>query len=463
MKAIYKHKILFLFVFFSFFLGSCLNDNVTNNTEDEDLVKISIFSDPHVYDPSLGTSGEAFQRYIESDRKMLVESEAILNSVIEMISSDESNIVIISGDLTKDGELKSHQLLISYLRKLKNKGKKIFVVPGNHDVENPEAYSYVNESTVRVPSVTAEEFKELYADFGYKDAISLDPNGSLSYISEPVEGVWLFCLDACRWRENTSKGHPVTGGVFSDETLAWIVTKLSEARQKNKLTIGVAHHNIVEHFNGQKFLFKDYVIDNWELVARTFAENGLKVVFTGHHHAHDARIYHSGNNFIVDVQTSSSVTWPCAIRSVKIDRNWIMKVNSEKITTINFNTQGKSFQDYAKSSLTEGLGNLIQYYLKQLGMPDQVVQLLSPIVFDVYLAYTHGNEEKLITDETKARLAQAKQILGSNPQLEILLTILEGMMQDLPPDDYEFTINLKTGTILNSIVSSEKKFLQNLK
>lgn len=443
---IYKFLLRFnILVVFIALLIACEEDKSVDASKDGSWISISIFSDPHLYDTSLGTRGEAFQRYLASDRKMLVESEAILKSVIEMISSDDSKIVLIPGDLTKDGELKNHQLLANYLRQLESKGKKVYVVPGNHDVENPESFSYTGATPTKVPTVSPSEFKSIYADFGYKEAIATDPNGSLSYLVEPVDGVWLFCLDACRWRENQGKTHSTTGGAFTDATFNWIKEKLAEGKQKGKLMIGMMHHNLVEHFHGQKMLFSDYVVNNWEEVSRTFADYGLKVVFTGHHHAHDARILKTGNGFVVDIQTSSTVTWPCAIRRVKIDKNWVMKVTSEKISKVNVNTGGKSFQDYAKNKLVDGLPAIVNAYLKQVGLPDQVVQLLSPLVVDTYISYTHGNEDQFLTPEKRQAMENAKNALAGYPQIVPLLTILEGMMKDLEPNDYEFTLNLKTG------------------
>lgn len=445
-----KLFLVLLTLIFAVLLFSCSDDTSNNTPTDENLIKISVFSDSHLYDASLGASGEAFQMYLASDRKMIAESEAILKSIVNMISTDESKVVLVTGDLTKDGELKSHQLFASYLKQLEDKGKKVYVIPGNHDIDNPASFSYPGGSApVKVPSVSAQEYKTIYSEYGYKEAIAIDPNGSVSYIVEPVSGVWLFCLDACRWKENLGKSHSVTGGIFADATFNWIKQKLTEGKQKNKLMIGAVHHNIAEHFNGQKLLFSDYVIDNWETVSKTFAEFGMNVVFTGHHHAHDARKYTSGNNFIVDLQTSSTVTWPSAIRRVVIDKNWVMNVKSEKVTNINYDTKGVAFQDYAKNYFTSGMPLIIQAYLKQIGLPDPSIQVLSPVVLDAYVSYTHGNEDQFYTAEKKAALEQAKAILGSNPQLAPLIMIMENMYKDLEPNDYEFSINLKTGAISN--------------
>ncbi|HPU23690.1 MAG TPA: metallophosphoesterase, partial [Candidatus Kapabacteria bacterium] len=142
MKTFFQRNLMLVLAFFAFILNSCTEANSTTEPTEENLITISIFSDPHFYDNSLGTSGEAFEQYLASDRKMIAESEAITKSVVNMIAHDNSKIVIVTGDLTKDGELKSHQMFASYLKQLKDKGKKVFVLPGNHDVDNPASYSY---------------------------------------------------------------------------------------------------------------------------------------------------------------------------------------------------------------------------------------------------------------------------------------------------------------------------------
>ena len=42
--------------------------------------KFLVISDPHYFDPELGTSGSAFEEYLEGDRKLIAESDAIMAS-----------------------------------------------------------------------------------------------------------------------------------------------------------------------------------------------------------------------------------------------------------------------------------------------------------------------------------------------------------------------------------------------
>ena len=77
------------------------------------------------------------------------------------------------------------------LKRLVDSGKKVFVVPGNHDVRNGKSVRFQGDRTDPVPSVTADAFGKIYGDFGYQGAIERDQD-SLSYLAEPVPGLWLL-------------------------------------------------------------------------------------------------------------------------------------------------------------------------------------------------------------------------------------------------------------------------------
>jgi hypothetical protein len=150
-------------------------------------LRMAIFSDPHCMAPSLLVNdGPAFQTYLAQDRKLLAQSHAILDAVVGQITLAQPQVVLVSGDLTKDGEFISHQDVTNHLAQLKAAGAKVFVCPGNHDVNNPHAASYNGAVATPVPSISAADFAALYSEFGYKDALARDPN-SLSYVLGGVD------------------------------------------------------------------------------------------------------------------------------------------------------------------------------------------------------------------------------------------------------------------------------------
>jgi 3',5'-cyclic AMP phosphodiesterase CpdA len=245
-----------------------------------------VISDPHYMAPSLLIAdGPAFQTYLAQDRKLLKESAAILDAAIAGVTNEQPDIVLVSGDLTKDGEFVSHQGLTNAIQRLRAAGAKVFVCAGNHDVANPHAFAFDGPNVIPVPSVTPADFAALYHDFGFGDAIARDP-GSLSYVAEPVPGLWILSMDSARYDQNTPTA-PYTGGYFDAARWNWITNRLADARAQGKFVLGMVHHGVMEHYPGQKTLFPDYVLDDYQAVRETFARFGMKVVFTGHYHAQD--------------------------------------------------------------------------------------------------------------------------------------------------------------------------------
>jgi hypothetical protein len=205
-----------------------------------------VLSDPHYHHPDLGTRGPAFQEYLATDRKLLAQSDAVLDAAIRQIRSENADFILVCGDMTKDGERYNHQSAAERLRELLPHAP-VYVVPGNHDVLNGEAFRYTPEGKQPVPTVTPAEFRKIYADFGYSRALAADLS-TLSYAAEPVPGLWLLALDSCLWRENEPGAPHLVDGRFPPDTLAWIEEMLIRARRKDKAVIAMMHHGLVEHY-----------------------------------------------------------------------------------------------------------------------------------------------------------------------------------------------------------------------
>ena len=84
-----------------------------------------LLTDTHYFEDSLGAEGKAFETYMAKEQYFMKESSAIIKSVFERIAEDkETDIVIIPGDLTKNGEKESHKSFIKELYRLKKKRQK---------------------------------------------------------------------------------------------------------------------------------------------------------------------------------------------------------------------------------------------------------------------------------------------------------------------------------------------------
>jgi 5'-nucleotidase/UDP-sugar diphosphatase len=408
--------------------------------------KVAVISDPHYMAPSLlMADGPAFQTYLAQDRKLLKESAAILDAAIAGITNEQPDIVLVSGDLTKDGEFVSHQGLTNAIQRLRAAGAKVFVCAGNHDVANPHAFAFDGPNVIPVPSVTPADFAALYHDFGFGDAIARDP-GSLSYVAEPVPGLWILSMDSARYDQNTPTA-PYTGGYFDAARWNWITNRLADARAQGKFVLGMVHHGVMEHYPGQKTLFPDYVLDDYQTVRETFARFGMKVVFTGHYHAQDVdKSSHAGGT-LFDVETGSLVTYPTPYRVMQLGSGGALTVTSYHVTNIAYDLGGQDFPSYSYNYLTNGLMGLSTYLMTQppYSLPLSTAQLLAPAMTEAFASHYQGDEgTRPVSPQTQGIIAFLQS--QGDPLSLLMANALLGIFNDPAPVDNNLEMKLLSGS-----------------
>jgi 3',5'-cyclic AMP phosphodiesterase CpdA len=398
-------------------------------------IKIAVLSDLHYMQPSLLKSdGSAFQMYLMQDPKLLAESGAILQEIIRNLMAEKPDLVLISGDLTKDGELISHKTLINQLDILRMCKIKVLVVPGNHDINNPDAKLFDGDKTFPVATITPDKFVSLYADYGYRNAIARDPN-SLSYVSEPIKDLRILALDANEYYNNTPT-YSVVAGKIKDATMEWAKAQLADAKAKGKTVIGMMHHGIIEHFMGESVLFPDYLVDNYSAKADELMQAGLKVIFTGHFHANDATEQTSGKFSLVDIETGSPVIWESPYRIMKLSDNKLY-INTKHINHIFYpGLKGVSFPDYEKAFSLNGFGIQAEYMLMNppYYIPEDIAAQVAPIFGKAMLAHFGGDET--LSAEANAEIEAVSAISTD------LANVLMGLYTDMPPADNQLVVDL---------------------
>ncbi len=407
-------------------------------------VRFAVFSDPHLFDPALGTEGEAFEAYLAQDRKLIRESEAITQSVVASLikahQSEPLDFVLVSGDLTKDGERASHEKFAAYLAQLEAAGIAVYVIPGNHDINNPHAMAFSGATATPVATVSPAEFTNVYSQFGYGEAKANDAN-SISYMVEPVPGLVLLGLDSCKYTNNASLGYPVTSGAYSTATQTWIIEQIEAARASGKQVIAMQHHGILEHYTGQSQAFAEYVIDGWQDVSKSFAQAGLGLMFTGHYHANDIteKTWADTGDKLFDVETGSLVTAPCPYRIVTLHGNNAAQIETRQVQEIDYDTNGTTFTQYAQEFLYQGLLGIAQYTLKyQYGLADAQIAALAPLVANAFQAHYAGDEQADAT--TKATINSF--LTSGDPTTEYLGQTLYSLWTDLAPADNRALLSL---------------------
>jgi 3',5'-cyclic AMP phosphodiesterase CpdA len=361
-----------------------------------DHVKIAVVSDIHYMDPSLlqngAANGEAFLNYLMRDPKLLEFSDPIFREVMGELLIEQPHILLIPGDLTKDGERVSHETMAQLLNNLASSGIKVYVIPGNHDINNPEARAYDGNNESVTPSISESDFASIYSQFGYANAIARDPN-SLSYVAEPYPGLRILAIDANRYAEN--QNITIVGGKIKSATLSWIQDQMTLAAQTNCTVLGLMHHNLIEHYAGQNSLDPGYVIEDSESTADALMGMGLKVIFTGHYHANDVTERMSNGKALFDIETGSLVSPPSPYR-IAILKNKELDVSTNKVTTIQANLpEGMSFPSYSYSFTSAYLDGYFGYALTHPPFVLSETQAASaaPLFRNAYMAHLAGDEK----------------------------------------------------------------------
>lgn len=443
---------VFVTLFFIAFFYCCQNDLTVDPALNSSLekgaslikknilvdegIKIAIISDIHVMDPSLlGQNSTAFQEYLNKDPKLLEYSSRILHATVRDIISKKPDLVLIPGDLTKDGEKVSHATVTRILKELNLHGIKVLVTVGNHDVNNPDAKRFLNEETIPVPTVQAEDIPTLYADFGFGNALSRDVN-SLSYVNEPIEGLWVISIDANKYYDNTTSC--ITGGVILPETLDWIKLQLAEAQSQGKTVIGMMHHGLIEHYVGQNMIDPGYVVDNSASAVNELMEAGMKIILTGHYHATDITKRENAGKFIFDVETGSTVNYPGNYRMLTID-NDEYSFEPQSTTAL----MGKWFENYSQTFFSEHLDVYFSYLLAvSFGLPPEYASALAPYYKMAAMAHFAGDEVM-----TPIVIDQINYLNTLDPS-GMLGMILGTLWSDINSPDNTLTIDMATGNVL---------------
>lgn len=393
----------YLFTLAVILLGLLFYNNYYNNSviKSGNDIKIFIATDIHYISKNLTEDSKEYNFFATpKDGKQLLYIDEIMDSFAEDIKIDKPDFIVVSGDLTNNGEKESHLELANKFSNIQKAGTKVFVIPGNHDIKNIWARGFKDGKQFPVESIEQKDFSDIYRDFGYKEAISIDEN-SLSYLAAPSEDIWLLMIDSNLYFEG--EGMPTNRGVISPETMKWIRTCSEMAKNKNAQIITVMHHNLLKH-NERKY--DGNTLENNEEAIALFKELGLNIVLSGHIHIQNIAI--DDINQINEIVTSSLSVYPqqygvinysktngynYSTSKVKVEE-WSKKQNSEDLNLLNF-------KDYSKATFYDRPYSRAYYSLEETGgYTEDEMHKISEVVGKLNLAYFEGNVFQ-IKDEIK--------------------------------------------------------------
>lgn len=403
---------------------------------DSKNIRFAVISDTHLYDTTLGVNSEEFKKYVENDRKLLEESSFLFDQFLEDIQKESLDFVLVPGDITKDGELLNHKFFIEKISKILDGKTKVFVICGNHDINNFDGFKYEEKGKERVESISKKDFENLYQNFGYLNYFSKDEN-SLSYITSLNEEYYLVALDGCKYFLNNEKNPSTVSGKVNKKTLFWLKDNLEKLKGRNKKVIVMIHHNLIEHFAGQKKGYPEYVLENNEELLKILKRYDVKLVFTGHFHANDIAKRKFKNGYIFEIETGSPSTFPSSYRIVEILNDTFVKIQTFSLL------KTPKLYSYAKEYTESGIYNIAFKIIKGYKISDRESDILAKKIS--YSMVSHYRGDEVMPEgffETKGFSLKSKFIMFLKKDM------FKNLLNDSTPDN-DVIINLYSGEISN--------------
>lgn len=294
----------------------------------ETQLNVAVVSDIHYYaQKDMGNKGEAWQAFEKTSNRQFEQTPAILASALQQVEDGEYDALLVSGDLTRNGEYNAHVELAETLLAFQTRtGIPVYTTVGNHDVNNPDALTFADDSKQPSRITTAADVKEIYKDLGYSRADSsyTPPSGKLanglSYAADLGDDYRLIVLDSSKYSPDATsdgKDRNETGGNITDSLLQWALDECAKARKQGKTILGMMHHNFVPHFPIEAELFQDFPVDDWQTITEPLADAGMHFGFTGHTHM-DKMSSHVNDNgeAFTDIMAASLSGFPNTFRTV---------------------------------------------------------------------------------------------------------------------------------------------------
>lgn len=308
------------------------------------MLKFYLVTDTHIYNTEkLGTAN----RY---DQQCVNESAAIIDAAFDMLASKtDSDIVLIAGDLTNNGERASHELMLEKLRKLKSAGKRVIVITATHDygLRGVDENGNVTDPDPFVASRI--ELREMYDEFGFNEAIA-EHKASMSYVVQLSPGYRLLCLN------DDGNGRSFCG--YDESELSWILEQIRLAKEQGQFIFAMTHHPVVPPTPVYPLMSERDMLGAYKKTSQILADSGLRFIFTGHTHMQNIGFIETEKgNRLYDINTGSLVGYPVPVRAVTVDDN-NMNIVTENIDTFDWDFGGRDMMTYLGDHFDELLNKI---------------------------------------------------------------------------------------------------------
>lgn len=332
-------KRFLIFFIILFLLAGC---TYQKNMSEKTNLKIAVTSDLHYFSKEYYQDCKWFEEsMLYGDGKMVTYADEIIDNFIDEVIREKVDLVLLTGDLSFNGEVNSHYSLASKLKRLKEHDIHVAVINGNHDVDNIYTKGYGKDDYFEVDNIDGQQFKKIYCDLGY-DISSYQHNESLSYEIILNHQYTLILLDS-NMHEMTGSALD-TGGKITESTEKWLKDRLEDAKQNNRIPLIAMHHNLGIH---NEYMNSGYTINDHEKYMKLFQSYHVPLVLSGHIHLQDILDVDG----IKEITSSSLLDNPLQYGIVELSKDKIqyhtqsLKINQDSAAYFDTVSNNKFYMD----------------------------------------------------------------------------------------------------------------------
>ncbi len=352
-------------------------------------------SDTHYMSPNLTDYGQAFNELIDNgDGKVVRYMVEIWEAFAEEVIAAHPDALILSGDLTLNGERVNHEEFTARLARIEAAGIPVLAIPGNHDINNPYATKYFGASQSFIDTVTPEEFRAIYGAFGYDEAASHAPD-SLSYLYILNETTWMLMLDSCIYDPENE-----VDGEIKEGTMKWIEQCLREAYAQGITVIPVAHHNLQEL---SRVYVEECVIRNHEELLALLEKYLTPAFFSGHLHVQRILKHTKGPGTpaevygITEIVSNALIIPPCQYGKLTLHEDGTMSYHTKNTDISSWaakhgiqNEDLLNFSQFSDEYIRSVVMNQTYKYIKYI--PEDRKERMAAYYADLYKDYYAGRQ-----------------------------------------------------------------------
>lgn len=406
--------------------------------------KLVLATDLHYQSAQAGDGGPAFQLFVErSDGKVIQYLPELLEAFLDEVIEEKPSALVLSGDITMNGERMNHEELAGRLARVQDAGVQVLVIPGNHDINNGHAAVYYGAEKESVDSIDGEDFYEIYRRYGYDQALSRD-SSSLSYVYALDEKNWLLMLDSCQYEpENKVEGR------IKESTLAWMDEQLLKAREQGIFVLPIAHHNLLAQ---SRMYTTQCAMDNNSEVIDLLQKYRLPLFFSGHLHVQRVRKHKAepgvddGAYGIQEIITDALSIPPCQYGEVVWDEDGSISYETRSVDVSGWARKAGSgnpdlldFEDWSYRYIQKLISDQIRGVVQNLG--EDVERSMAATYAGVYIDYYAGRK----IDAKGIRNTKGYRWWQRNMPDSYLLRELDSMITDSDRDNNYFLLPEEEG------------------